>query len=167
MAPTAEPLDLPEAYGRAERTLPWEQVRAQLADAPWYWVATVRPDGRPHLVPKDGLWVDDRLWFGGAPETVNHRNLRGNGQVAVHVGDGVACAIVEGHAALTPADGELAARLTAASRDKYGYGPPPGSFGAGTWALTPARVLAWTAYPADATRFRFTAGTGVGAGDAA
>jgi general stress protein 26 len=28
-----------------------------------YWLATTRPDGRPHLVPIWGIWLDDRFWF--------------------------------------------------------------------------------------------------------
>jgi hypothetical protein len=30
---------------------PWAQARVCLAQAPTHWLATVRPDGRPHLVP--------------------------------------------------------------------------------------------------------------------
>src|ERR687883_107789 len=28
-----------------------------------YWLATVRPDGRPHVVPLLGLWLDDAFYF--------------------------------------------------------------------------------------------------------
>jgi hypothetical protein len=28
-----------------------------------YWLATVRPDGRPHLRPLLGLWLDDAFYF--------------------------------------------------------------------------------------------------------
>lgn len=157
MAVVPEPLNLPEAYGRPTRTLGWDEVRARLEASPHYWVATVRPDGRPHLVPKDGLWLDGRLWFGGSPNTVNHRNLTEDGNVAVHVGDGTSCAIVEGVADLVRADDDTAARLSQRSKEKYGYGPPPSTYAGGIWAVSPARVLAWTAFPTDATRFRFTA----------
>jgi hypothetical protein len=63
--PVAELMDLPDAYGKAETTLGWEGVRARLTEAAHYWLATVRPDGRPHVVPLDGLWIDDRWYFGG------------------------------------------------------------------------------------------------------
>jgi nitroimidazol reductase NimA-like FMN-containing flavoprotein (pyridoxamine 5'-phosphate oxidase superfamily) len=49
----------------AEDTTPtrWAQARQRLADADTYWLATVRPDGLPHLVPLLGVWVDDSLHF--------------------------------------------------------------------------------------------------------
>jgi hypothetical protein len=50
---------------------------------------------------------------------------------------------------------ELAGRLRAASRAKYGYEPPEGSYEAGVWILRPERARAWSAFPTDVTRFRF------------
>jgi hypothetical protein len=41
--------------------LSWESVRAQLAEAKQYWLATNHGGGSPHVVPLDGLWVDD-VW---------------------------------------------------------------------------------------------------------
>ena len=37
--------------------LPWEQVRAVLADTRLYWLATVHPTGRPHARPVLAVWV--------------------------------------------------------------------------------------------------------------
>ena len=37
--------------------LPWEQVRAVLADTRLYWLATVHPTGRPHVRPVLAVWV--------------------------------------------------------------------------------------------------------------
>ena len=58
MPPTAELLDLPREYGRASRKLAWTTVRADLEGATQYWLATRRPDGRTHVVPLDGVWLD-------------------------------------------------------------------------------------------------------------
>src|SRR3989337_2091742 len=47
------------------------------------WVATVRPDGRPHLVP---VWfvVDGGRWYiCTAPDSVKARNLQTNSRIAV------------------------------------------------------------------------------------
>jgi len=41
-----------------------------------------------------------------------------------------------------------------ASREKYGYAPEAGEH-VGVLKLSPRTVLAWTAFPKDATRFRF------------
>lgn len=153
MEMTAQRLDLPDAYGTATRTLAWADVAGRLERAMHYWIATTRTDGRPHAVPKDGLWLDDALFFGGAPDTVNNRNLVADGRLSVHLGDAQEVVILEGIAAVVRADPDLAERLVTASRAKYGYAPPPETYAGGVWRMVPQRVLAWTAFPTDATRF--------------
>jgi hypothetical protein len=154
MEPTAEPLGLPEAYGRATDPLAWETVRAELEEAPAYWVSSVRPDGRPHAVPVDGIWLDDVLYYGGAEETVHVRSARANPSIVMHIGDGSKAIIVEGEAGAANPSEVLAKRLAKASKDKYGYSPGPEGY-ANALALSPSRVLAWMAFPKDATRFLF------------
>ncbi|WP_157246389.1 pyridoxamine 5'-phosphate oxidase family protein [Nonomuraea typhae] len=154
MEPTAEVLDLPDGYRTAPQTitLTWDEVRGKLAAAQSYWLATTRPDGRPHVVPVDGLWVEDRFYFSGGEQTVHIRNLREDGRAGVHLEDAKAAVIVEGRAALVRLDPALAARVEAADREKYGYG----AFTPEAWELTPERVLAWNWLPQDATRFTWT-----------
>jgi hypothetical protein len=156
--PVGEALDLPPEYGAPSKKLPWADVRTQLETAPHVWLAPVRPDGRPHTVPVDGLWLDGGYWFGGSTETVKHRNLALDGRATLHLGDGNAAVIVEGTAALVRPDGPTAAALIAASKQKYGYAPPADAYAAGVWRLRPSKVMAWTSLPVDATRFRFPAG---------
>jgi hypothetical protein len=38
----------------------WKRGRQELPDAELYWLSTVRPDGRPHVTPLLGLWLDAR-----------------------------------------------------------------------------------------------------------
>lgn len=62
------------------------------------WVATVRPDGRPHLVP---IWfvVSDGAWyFVTDPKSVKARNLQQNSHVSLALEDGSQPYIVEGEA---------------------------------------------------------------------
>jgi F420H(2)-dependent biliverdin reductase len=62
------------------------------------WLATVRPDGRPHLVP---VWyvVDAGRWYlCTAPGSVKARNLARNPQLALALEDGTNPVIVEGDA---------------------------------------------------------------------
>jgi hypothetical protein len=59
MEPTAEPIDLPQGYGKATTTMAWAVVRETLEQAPRYWLVTTRRDGRAHVVPVDGIWLDD------------------------------------------------------------------------------------------------------------
>lgn len=153
--PDAASLPLPAAYGQATAPLEWPAVSALLGAATVYWVATTRPDGRPHIVPKDGIWLDDRLHFGGSPETVNHRNLVANPAASVHIGDGPTTVIVEGTARIVVPSPEAAERLAAEAGRKYHYGTTADTYAQGVWALAPSRVIAWTAYPTDATRFTF------------
>ena len=155
-APIVELLDLPVQYGRPKAPLDWETVRTRLVAARHYWVATVRPDGRPHVVPVDGIWLDESCFFGGSAAKVKHRNLKANPRAALHLEDAGSAVIVEGTCQEIFPDAELAARLARASKVKYGYASDPASYSsAGLWCLRPARVLSWLQFPRDATRFVF------------
>jgi hypothetical protein len=155
MEPTAEPIDLPPGYGSTTTTIAWAAVVERLEQALRYWLVTTRPDGRAHVVPVDGLWVDDAWWYGGSPRTLHQRNLERDQRVVVHLEDPMAAVILEGSMRRETPPPEQAARLEAASKAKYGYGPPPGAYAAGVWALHPERARAWSAFPTDVTRFRF------------
>jgi PPOX class probable F420-dependent enzyme len=48
-------------------------------------VATVRPDGRPHVVPVWYLWLDGTFYFETGRTAVKANNLRANPQLAVTV----------------------------------------------------------------------------------
>lgn len=75
-------------YRTTDRLLDWADVEARLVAAPQYWLATTRPDGRPHVVPRWGVWVDGRFWYDGAPTTVHVRNLARNPTCSLHLEDG-------------------------------------------------------------------------------
>lgn len=154
--PRAEQLDLPPGYGAPSRLLAWEVVVARLEEAPHYWLGTVRPNGRPHTVPLDGLWLDGRWYFGGSDQAVKHRNLLANRNATLHLEDAGAAVIVEGECLWLAPDTATAEGLAKGSKAKYGYGPPPSAYAEGLWCLHPARVLAWTDLPTDATRFVFS-----------
>jgi Pyridoxamine 5'-phosphate oxidase len=155
MQPTATQLPLPRPYGTPSRVLAWDAVEGKLASAERYWLATTCPDGRPHVVPVDGLWVDGAWYFGGHPSTVYQRNLRHSREVVVHLEDANAAVIAEGTVELVQAPADLARRLSDASKEKYGYGQPASTYQSGVWRLRPRRVLAWDNLPEDATRFTF------------
>jgi hypothetical protein len=75
-------------YGSAE--LPWSRPRDVLAiDTPGadltFFVATVRPDGRPHSAGVGAVWVDDALYFTSGPATLKSRNLAVNPACSVSV----------------------------------------------------------------------------------
>jgi hypothetical protein len=63
--------------------LPWSRPRDLLAgDSPGsdltFFLATVRPDGRPHSAGVGAVWVDDALYFVSGPGTLKSRNLATN-----------------------------------------------------------------------------------------
>ena len=154
--PVAQLLDLPPEYGTPEVPLAWGEVRARLVGAMRYWLATVRADGRPHVVPLDGIWLDDQWFFGGSAETVKHRNLSANPAAVVHLDDAEHTVIVEGRCEEIVPDLGLGRRLSEHSRSKYGYGPDPATYTTTrVWCLRPERVLSWRRFPRDATRFVF------------
>lgn len=157
---------MPEGYGvpsSKDGLLHWSDVEDRLVEAPQYWMVTTRPDGRPHVVPRWGVWVDNRFWYDGAPTTVHVRNLAGNSSCTLHLEDGWKAVIVEGRSTpAAPPGTDLGARLAAAYADKYsdrGYTPEAGAWeGPGAGGLvtfTPSKALAWFDFPNDVTRFRF------------
>jgi hypothetical protein len=156
MQPAAELIRFPAAYGTPTKLLAWDGVENRLAEALHYWIATTRPDGRPHVVPVDGVWTEGACYFSGDRATVHQRNLRSDPRVVLHLDDSESATIVEGIAEWhvpTPAG---AKSLNAASKAKYGYAPGPAAYLSGVWRLAPATVLAWNVLHVDATRFTFT-----------
>ena len=153
MEVVARQLRLPKSYGAPDRVLSWTEVEQKLVASKSYWLATTRPDGRPHTVPVDGLWLDGAFYFGGDPATVHIRNLRSDPRAVVHTESGESPVIAEGTAEWCRPGQEEISRLVEATRTKYGYPVSADSYGAGTWRLSPTVVLAWNVLYQDATRF--------------
>jgi hypothetical protein len=164
-SPVADRPVFPAGYGlptTSEGLLPWAEVETRLVASVSYWLATVRPDGRPHVVPRWGVWLEGRFWYDGSPSTLHARNLEANPACSLHLESGTEAVIVEGESRATsaPAQG-LGARLAAgfAKYHDLGYSPAADSWaaedGGGLRVLTPSRALAWFSFPTDATRFHF------------
>jgi general stress protein 26 len=155
--PVVEKPDIPPEYGDPQQSLQWTDVESKVAAASVYWIASTRPDGRPHVIPRDGMWLDGTLYYGGSPQTVHYRNITQNPHVAVHIGDGHEAIILEGVVEIHKPTEEMAARLSDESYAKYPqYGRmDPSLYMGGVSRLRPRRVLAWTNFTENATRFRF------------
>ncbi len=161
--PASEPLrdrpQMPPVYGiepaEAGGMVEWRDVADRLAAARNYWVATTRADGRPHVTPVWGLWLDDAVMFDADVNAVKALNLAREPWAAVHLESGDDVVIVEGVA--TPMNGDdLRERYADAYEQKYDF-RPEGMEGAVGFRLSPKVVLAWreTDFPKTATRFRF------------
>jgi hypothetical protein len=54
---------------------PWSWALERLEKSHNYWVATSRPDGRPHLMLVWGVWWEDAFWFSSGLRTRKAKNL--------------------------------------------------------------------------------------------
>jgi len=75
-----------------------ESAARRLDEARNVWLATVRPDGRPHLVPIWFVADGDRWYVCTAPGSIKARNLHSNPHLALALEDGDQPYIVEGQA---------------------------------------------------------------------
>jgi hypothetical protein len=60
--PTAAPPVLYGAPAPPGELLAWSCAEQRLVAARNYWIATTRPDGRPHCRPVWGVWLPDGFW---------------------------------------------------------------------------------------------------------
>ena len=137
--------------------LPWSHVCERMQSAQNYWIGTTDPEGCPHATPVWGIWLENRLYFGGSPKTRRGRNLAGNPAVVVHLESGSDVVILRGKAYTLQAPARaLTTRLAAASASKYGYKPSPEEYeGGGLYEVLPEVVFAGKEFQKDATRWRF------------
>ena len=159
--PTSSRPHFPEGYlANPKGFVAWERVEACLTESRNYWLCSVRPDGRPHVIPKWGVWVEETFYFDGSTETRHAKNIARNPRVAVHLESGDDVVILEGICkAVSRPSRELGEELAKAYVAKYaslGYAPQPDQWdGGGLFQVTPTMVLAWTQFTEDPTRFTF------------
>lgn len=55
--------------------LPWSWATERLTQSQIYWIATTYPDGRPHVMPVWGIWLDEAFYFSSGPRSRKTRNL--------------------------------------------------------------------------------------------
>jgi nitroimidazol reductase NimA-like FMN-containing flavoprotein (pyridoxamine 5'-phosphate oxidase superfamily) len=163
-------------FSEATEPVSWRQVSDVLAAAELYWLTTVREDGRPHITPLIGAWVDSRegqaFVFCTGPEEQKAKNLAASTAVAVTTGvntwnDGLDV-VVEGNAErVTGVD--MVTWLADTVREKYrgewDFTPEDAGFGhtdasgdshiAYVYRVSPGKVLAFAKSPHGQTTFRF------------
>jgi Pyridoxamine 5'-phosphate oxidase len=155
--------------------LPWSRPRDLLVARPpqpgtSFFLATRRPDGRPHVAGVGVYWYEGDLYFNSGPATRKSKNLAADPACVISVGlDGIDL-VLEGEATRVD-DPQLMETLAALFREggwpvevKDGHltapysapsaGPPPWDFY--RFAFHTAFGLA-TAEPNGATRWRFSA----------
>jgi hypothetical protein len=141
--------------------LTWDWVAAQLAESKHYWLCSVRPNGRPHVVPRWAVFIDEKIYYDGSPETRHNRNIESNSHVSLHLENGMEAIILEGTSgpAGKPSP-ELGQRLSQEYKKKYkdlGYAPEPNSWDeGGLYVFTPQQCIAWSKFNEDPTKFIFS-----------
>jgi len=155
--------------------IPWSRAERQL-EAPGpdtrHYLATVRPDGRPHVAGIGALWVDGKFYFVSGAGTRKSQNLAGRADCVITVYLPDLDLVVEGTATkvthgptlerlaglydaqgwpVTAKDGAFTAPYSAPSA-----GPPPWHL----YEFTPKTAFGVaTAEPHGATRWTFETGS--------
>jgi len=144
---------LPADEGRG--LLPWSWAAERLVRSHNYWFASTRPDGRPHVMPIWGLWLDDVFYFSTAAHSQKARNLHHNTHCVVTAEDAAESVIVEGQVRLIDEPAMLA-RVADAYLAKYEEGYPDDSL---IYAVHPHVAFGFIEgggeFTATATRWRF------------
>jgi len=81
-----------------EGLLPWSWAVERLQKTRNFWVATTRPDGRPHAMPVWAIWSADALYFSTARTSVKARNLVANPDCTITTERADEAVILEGPA---------------------------------------------------------------------
>jgi PPOX class probable F420-dependent enzyme len=80
--------------------MPWSWAEERLVASRNYWVASLWPDGRPHVMPVWGLWHEESFWFSSSKGSRKARNLARDPRCVVTVEDAVEPVIIDGVAEL-------------------------------------------------------------------
>lgn len=99
---------------------PWAEARERLANGRTYWVATVHPQGRPHVRPAFAVWVDGSLHTTSSPTARKSKNLAANADCVISVSSEDLDLVVEGTAVKVTDDARLQ-RVAEAYHAKYGW----------------------------------------------
>jgi nitroimidazol reductase NimA-like FMN-containing flavoprotein (pyridoxamine 5'-phosphate oxidase superfamily) len=100
--------------------LNWRWAELRLKNSHNYFLATVRPDGRPHLMPIWGVWVDNALLFSTGRRSRKAKNLSEHPRCIVATDHASQVVIVEGLARETP-DVALRRRMIQLTEKKYKF----------------------------------------------
>jgi hypothetical protein len=87
-----------QAANEAGRSQPlsWSEVERRLARGGWFWLATVRPDGRPHVMPLFAAWSGTSFFVASNNRARKSRNLEAEPRCVISTDTGDLHVIVEG-----------------------------------------------------------------------
>jgi nitroimidazol reductase NimA-like FMN-containing flavoprotein (pyridoxamine 5'-phosphate oxidase superfamily) len=88
--------------------LPWKWAEGRLKKSRQYWIATTRPDGRPHVMVIWAVWLDGFLYFCTGSTSQKARNLTANPHCTLSTEDAAEAVILEGVVELRGTSGRFA-----------------------------------------------------------
>jgi hypothetical protein len=131
---------LPAAEGTG--LLPWSWAVERLTRSHDYWVTTTWPDGRPHLTPVWGAWIDGAVWFSCSNGSRKTKNLERDARCSIATDNAYQPVIVEA-VAERAGDQVAAEAFTAAVNAKYETDYGAGFFAENAlWVARPRAVFA-------------------------
>ncbi len=130
-----QPLFLPDGASPTQ-----QRMMARLHREHIVWLATVRPEGRPHLVPIWYVWHQGKLYISTGQRSVKMRNIRHQPRVAMSLPDAMNVVLVEGNARPTP---ELDEELAPHFMQKFKWDFRGDTEYGGLVQITPTKILTW------------------------
>lgn len=111
----------------------------RLLQAANIWLATVRPNGTPHLIPLWAVWLEEKTYICTPRDSVKVRNIRHQPRVVFALEDGDAPLIVEGNARVL---GSTPENVVEAFQRKYDWDIREATTHV-VIEITPRKVLDW------------------------
>lgn len=132
--------------------LPWTWVAKKMSACRTYWLGSVHPENRPHVMPIWGVWVDDAFYFSTGRKSRKGQNLALNPACTVTNDDGAEAVIVEGK---TEQITNAAALERVAFAYKKKYKMDPRGMGEPIYVVRPHKVFGFIekSFPKSATRW--------------
>jgi nitroimidazol reductase NimA-like FMN-containing flavoprotein (pyridoxamine 5'-phosphate oxidase superfamily) len=134
--------------------LSWKWVAGKMNGCRTFWLATIHTgNGRPHVMPVWGVWLDDAFFFSTGRKSRKGQNLAANPACTITNDDGEEAVIVEG-LATTVGDARALKRVAMAYKKKYKMDPR--SMGEPIFCVAPRRVFGFVekTFPQTATRWK-------------
>ena len=85
-------------------------------------IATVKPSGKPHVVPVLALYYDGKVYFSADRDSVKVKNILSNNNVATVTGDGYRTVVMEGKARILGEE-EIANGIAELFQEKHPWRP--------------------------------------------
>lgn len=128
-----------------DQPVPWTEAEHRFRRGGWYWLATLRPDGAPHVVPVFAGWSGSSFFICSKSTARKSRDLDDDDRCVVTTDTGDMHIVVEGRATRV-LDRATLERASAVFRDVFDWPTTPAGdeldapYGAPTSGGPPYRV---------------------------